>query len=157
MYVCIYLFIYFWPHRAACGILVPQPGIEPEPPALAMQSLNCWTTREVPRQGFWSNFFFFLRNGREWFSRNKHGFHCLLKFLQILKDIKSLESMFSPAPPCQSPSPSCSNLFQLQSSHPGTSLNYLPGLSSKSSYLLVYSFVLFEHILSNFFIGIRWR
>ena len=28
----------------ACGILVPQPGIEPVPPAL---SLNLWSTREV--------------------------------------------------------------------------------------------------------------
>ena len=33
----------------ACGILVPQPGIEPVPPALEAQSLNHWTTREVPR------------------------------------------------------------------------------------------------------------
>ena len=32
----------------ACGILVPQPGIEPVPPALEEQSLNCWTTKEVP-------------------------------------------------------------------------------------------------------------
>ena len=28
--------------------LVPWPGIEPRPPALGMQSFNCWTTREVP-------------------------------------------------------------------------------------------------------------
>ena len=41
---------------AACGLLVaagmrdlvPQPGIEPGPPALGARSLNCWTTREVP-------------------------------------------------------------------------------------------------------------
>ena len=32
---------------AACGMLVPQPGIEPESPALEC-SLNQWTTREVP-------------------------------------------------------------------------------------------------------------
>ena len=37
----------FWPHHAACGILVPQPGIEPESPALEVRSLNQWTTREV--------------------------------------------------------------------------------------------------------------
>ena len=30
------------------GILVPQTGIEPKPPALEAQSLNHWTTREVP-------------------------------------------------------------------------------------------------------------
>ena len=30
-------------------ILVPQPGIVPVPPALGVQSLNHWTTREVPQ------------------------------------------------------------------------------------------------------------
>ena len=33
-----------------CGILIPRPGIEPELPALEKQSLNHWTTREVPEQ-----------------------------------------------------------------------------------------------------------
>ena len=28
--------------------LVPQPGIEPGPPALGAQNLTHWTTREVP-------------------------------------------------------------------------------------------------------------
>ena len=32
----------------ACGILVPQPGVGPVTPALEAQSLNHWTTREVP-------------------------------------------------------------------------------------------------------------
>ena len=32
----------------ACGILVPQPGMELVSPALGSQSLNHWTTREVP-------------------------------------------------------------------------------------------------------------
>ena len=36
------------PLRTACGILVPRPGIEPMPPAVEAQSLNHWTTREVP-------------------------------------------------------------------------------------------------------------
>ena len=40
-----YLFIY---GRAACGIFVPQPGIEPLTPAVEAQSLNHWTAREVP-------------------------------------------------------------------------------------------------------------
>ena len=31
-----------------CAILVPQPGIEHPPPALAVQSLNHWNTWEVP-------------------------------------------------------------------------------------------------------------
>ena len=33
------------------GILVPQPGTEPALPELAAQSLNHWTTREVPSIG----------------------------------------------------------------------------------------------------------
>ena len=32
----------------ACGILVPQPGIEPSSPAVEAQSLNHWCAREVP-------------------------------------------------------------------------------------------------------------
>ena len=31
----------------ACGILVPQAGIEPVTPVVEAQSLNHWTTREV--------------------------------------------------------------------------------------------------------------
>ena len=34
----------------ACGILVPQPGIELMPPALQVSSLNHWTAREVSRR-----------------------------------------------------------------------------------------------------------
>ena len=41
-------FFSFWLHCTACGILVPQPGIKPAPPALEAQSLNHWTTREIP-------------------------------------------------------------------------------------------------------------
>ena len=37
-----------WPPLVACGILVPCPGIKAVPPALGVQSLNHWTTREVP-------------------------------------------------------------------------------------------------------------
>ena len=46
-----YLFIYLftWPHHEECRILVPWPGIEPLPPVLEAQSLNHWTTKEVPR------------------------------------------------------------------------------------------------------------
>ena len=33
----------------ACGLLVSQPGIEPVFPALEVQNLNLWTTKEVPR------------------------------------------------------------------------------------------------------------
>ena len=40
----------FWPHRTACGILVPRPGIEPVTPAVEVPSPNHWSTREVPRR-----------------------------------------------------------------------------------------------------------
>ena len=36
----------------AYGILVPQPNIEPMPPALAVQSLSHGSTREVVTLGF---------------------------------------------------------------------------------------------------------
>ena len=39
----------------ACGILVPQPGIEPAPLALEVQNLNHWTAREVPLVPFLVN------------------------------------------------------------------------------------------------------
>ena len=42
-------FLFFWPYCTACGILVPQPGTEPVPPAVEAQSLNHWTTREVQK------------------------------------------------------------------------------------------------------------
>ena len=48
IYLFIYLFIY-WPRRVACGILVPQPVIEPVPPVVEVQSLNYWAAREVPK------------------------------------------------------------------------------------------------------------
>ena len=44
LFVLFYLFI----GHAACGILVLQPGFEPMPLPLGAQSLNHWTTREVP-------------------------------------------------------------------------------------------------------------
>ena len=43
-----FLFYILYFGLAACGILVPGPGIKPAPPAVEMQSLNHWTTREVP-------------------------------------------------------------------------------------------------------------
>ena len=44
----LFVLFWFWPHCMACGILVPWPGIKPAPLALEAQSLNHWTTREVP-------------------------------------------------------------------------------------------------------------
>ena len=43
-------FFFFCLHHAACGILVPRPEIEPEPPELEARSLNHWTAKEVPRE-----------------------------------------------------------------------------------------------------------
>ena len=48
-FMTLILFFSFWPYCALCGILVPQPGIKPAPPALEAWSLNHWTTREVPQ------------------------------------------------------------------------------------------------------------
>ena len=46
---CLFVFVGgFWSHHAACGILVPQPGVEPVPLALGARSLKHWTSREVP-------------------------------------------------------------------------------------------------------------
>ena len=39
---------FFWLRCMACGILVPQTGIKPAPPALEAQSLDHWTPGEVP-------------------------------------------------------------------------------------------------------------
>ena len=45
----LFLFDYiFWPCYVACGILVPQPGLEPGAPPMEVQSLKHWTTREIP-------------------------------------------------------------------------------------------------------------
>ena len=52
-YICIYVFFFFLPCWAACGILIPQPGIKPRPLAVRAQSPNYWTTREFPGVGFY--------------------------------------------------------------------------------------------------------
>ena len=43
-----YFFFFFWLCHMACRILVPQPGTEPVPPAVEVQSLNHRAAREVP-------------------------------------------------------------------------------------------------------------
>ena len=47
-------FLYLLQHKT-CGILVPQPEIEPVPPALEAQSLNHWTARKVQGEDFLSS------------------------------------------------------------------------------------------------------
>ena len=53
IFITINLFFFLPPHQA-CGILTPQPGTQPVPLAFGVQSLNCWTAREVPQQIFLS-------------------------------------------------------------------------------------------------------
>ena len=50
-------FFLFCPHPVACGILVPRSKIKPVPYKLKVQSLNHWTTREVPCSSFLSALF----------------------------------------------------------------------------------------------------
>ena len=52
-----FAFSFYWLFFFCCltlawGILVPQSGISPVPPAVEVQSLNHWTTREVPNVSF---------------------------------------------------------------------------------------------------------
>ena len=42
-----FFFFFFGPRHVPCGILVPQPGIEPGPSAVKVQSPNHWAAREV--------------------------------------------------------------------------------------------------------------
>ena len=44
MSVCFFI----GPPCEACGMLVPQPGIKPMPPATVAWNLNHWTAGEVP-------------------------------------------------------------------------------------------------------------
>ena len=47
-----FFFLVFWLCPMACGILVPQPGIEPMPPASEVCSLNHWIATEVCHKQF---------------------------------------------------------------------------------------------------------
>ena len=46
LFVC-FLLLLFWLCHVTCGILVPQPRIEPAPLTLEAQSVNHWTAKEV--------------------------------------------------------------------------------------------------------------
>ena len=66
----------FWGCCVACGILVPQPGIQPVPPAVEAWSPNHWTAREAPHS---CSFTFTLMADRSLPSAWKlhGGRHCL--------------------------------------------------------------------------------
>ena len=42
------MYLFFWLYHTACGVLVPQPEMEPAPPAVDVWSLNQWVTRKIP-------------------------------------------------------------------------------------------------------------
>ena len=44
----LFFFSFFWPCSAACGILVPRPGIEQGPSAVEAQNRKAWTGGEFP-------------------------------------------------------------------------------------------------------------
>ena len=52
--VFLFLFLFFAYHET-CKILVLYPGMEPRTPAVEAKSLNHWTTREIPTEGFGSS------------------------------------------------------------------------------------------------------
>ena len=47
----LFIFFYFLLHHKACGILVPQPGIEPKTLEEEVWSPNQWITREFLEDG----------------------------------------------------------------------------------------------------------
>ena len=49
LFLLLFFFLLFDYTSRHMGYLVLQPGKEPGPPAVEIWSLNCWTTREVPR------------------------------------------------------------------------------------------------------------
>ena len=81
----------FWaPCSVACGVLVPQSGIEPLPPTLGAQSLNHWITREAPSKD--KNNIKTAEPPAVAISPEEHGFLSLnpIKFLKIRKISESL-------------------------------------------------------------------
>ena len=52
-FIFILLFLFLAALWVACEILVPQPGIEPVPPAVEAWILNHWTARAVLSTSFW--------------------------------------------------------------------------------------------------------
>ena len=52
-YLTVILFTY-WQHCRACGILGPQPGIQPRLSAVKVFSPNHWTTREFPAKYYFT-------------------------------------------------------------------------------------------------------
>ena len=49
-----FFFKFLWQHQTTCKFLIPQPGMEPMPSAVKVQSLNHWATRGVLMPHFYS-------------------------------------------------------------------------------------------------------
>ena len=47
--------LFFWLHHVACGILIPQSGIEHGTMAVRAHNPNYWTARELPKFIFKEN------------------------------------------------------------------------------------------------------
>ena len=85
------LFIYlFWLFHMACGFLMPWPGIKPLSPALEVQILNHWTTREVPDSCTFKWGYFYTDFQVKWVSMQalKEVFQCCsLQFFSFTEHI----------------------------------------------------------------------
>ena len=62
----------------ACGMLVPQTGIEPTAPALEAQNFNHWTTRKAPILLFWTNTFYYFFGEKQYLLGVVHIYLMLL-------------------------------------------------------------------------------
>ena len=78
--------IFFWRCQGTCRILLPRPGIEPVPLVLEAQSLNHWTTREVPQNGL--RWFCDMQEEKNWRVRNCRPL--LLPCIHVYRIIYSL-------------------------------------------------------------------
>ena len=108
---CFCSFMFWFFGCKACGILTPQPRMEPAPPCTGRQSLNHCTTREAPGKGFLllkrhqqgRNSYFSALDGRvwclEWLYPSCHHKGASLGYkdrrLQRKKEPGSLRAVFS--------------------------------------------------------------
>ena len=79
-YLFYFIIIFRRPCHGACGILVPQTGIEPVPPAMEVRSPNHWTTGKVP---------FLLVSCQPLISQTDLGASCLI--LRVCVSLKFLD------------------------------------------------------------------
>ena len=112
---------FFWPYHTAHGISVPQPGIKPTPPAVEVQSLNHWTTRE----------FLILKNYLHLTSRTSL-FPCFSPCWSGFSHLLDLPSHLNSSVP-EEPRAQSSDLCQIH--FPGISLRLLAFHMSSASYI----------------------